>query len=160
MLWLYGQGRKTLHRLPISLRVKVNVLPVAYKAPSSLAQDCLSDLILSFSPSLLSSLQLPWSLCCFLGILVYTHLMGWALWGFPQISAGHTPTFPSSLHSCAILPRRPSLTTLFKIANYLPYSLIPYMLLLFLTALYLLMFYIIYLFVLFKIYFFPLLTEM
>lgn len=79
--------------------------------------------------------------------------------GFSQISARLTPIFPLSHHSHPIISRRPALTTLFKIVNYLPYSLTPYFLLLLLTVLYLLMFYIIYLFVPFKISFFPLLTE-
>lgn len=98
-------------------------------------------------------------LCHFFGTLVYSHLTGRVPQGFSQISARLTPIFPLSHHSHPIISRRPALTTLFKIANYLPYSLTPYFLLLLLIVLYLLMFYIIYLFVPFKISFFPLLTE-
>lgn len=80
--------------------------------------------------------------------------------GLLSVSARLTPIFPLRLHSHPIISRSPSLTTVFKIANYLPYSLTPYFLLLLLTVLCLLMFYIIYLFVPLKISFFPLLTEM
>lgn len=77
----------------------------------------------------------------------------------PRYLQGSPPHF-LRLHSHAVISKRPSLTTIFKIANYLPYSLSPYFLRLLYTAFYLLIFYIIYLFVPFKISLFPLLTEM
>lgn len=108
---------------------------------------------------LLSPLQMHWPLCYFLNIPgPYIPITLGKPSEVPQIFARLIPHFTPILQSHAILSRRSSLTTLFKIANYLPYSITPYFLH-FYSTLYS-NFYVVYLFMVFRISFLSLLTEM